>query len=174
MTAGEIDILVATQAAAKGHNFPNLTLVGVIDADLSLRGGDLRAGERTFQLLAQVSGRAGRHERPGRAMLQTYDPSHPVLQAIAAQDRDAFVSAEMDARQLAGLPPYGRLAALILSGPDGGALETYANALAVYGESGQVREEDWLAPAAIDQRTLYQGNTVLRGGQTPKVETARN
>jgi primosomal protein N' (replication factor Y) len=130
MTAGEIDILVATQAAAKGHNFPNLTLVGVIDADLSLRGGDLRAGERTFQLLAQVSGRAGRRERPGRAMLQTYDPSHPVLQAIAVQDRDAFVAAEMDARQMAGLPPYGRLAAIILSGPDGGALETYANALA--------------------------------------------
>ena len=84
MAAGEIDILVATQAAAKGHNFPNLTLVGVVDADLSLRGGDLRAGERTFQLLAQAAGRAGRHEKPGRALLQTYAPEHAVMRALAA------------------------------------------------------------------------------------------
>jgi len=130
MAAGEIDILVATQAAAKGHNFPMLTLVGVVDADLSLRGGDLRAGERTYQLLAQVAGRAGRHERPGRALLQTYAPDHPVLQAIAAQDRDAFIEAEMNARQVAGLPPFGRLAALILSGPDPRVLEDYAQRLA--------------------------------------------
>src|SRR6202012_1558405 len=95
MEAGEIDMMVATQAAAKGHNFPNLTLVGVVDADLSLKGGDLRAGERTWQLLAQVAGRAGRHERPGRAMLQTFTPDHPVLAAIAANDRDGFIAAEM-------------------------------------------------------------------------------
>jgi len=130
MAAGEIDILVATQAAAKGHNFPMLTLVGVVDADLSLRGGDLRAGERTYQLLAQVAGRAGRHARPGRALLQTYSPDHPVLLAIAAQDRDGFVAAEMAAREAAGLPPFGRLAAIILSGPDPRALEDYAQRLA--------------------------------------------
>lgn len=130
MAAGEIDILVATQAAAKGHNFPNLTLVGVVDADLSLRGGDLRAGERTFQLLAQAAGRAGRHEKPGRALLQTYSPEHAVMQALAAQDRDAFVEAEMAMRRDAGLPPYGRLAAVIASGPDGEALEAYVQALA--------------------------------------------
>jgi primosomal protein N' (replication factor Y) len=130
MEAGEIDILVATQAAAKGHNFPNLTLVGVVDADLSLRGGDLRAGERTYQLLTQVAGRAGRRERPGRALLQTYAPEHPVLQALKAQDRDAFVAAEMEGRFLAGLPPFGRLAAIILSGPDAPALEAHARALA--------------------------------------------
>ncbi len=130
MAAGEIDILVATQAAAKGHDFPNLTLVGVIDADLSLRGGDLRAGERTYQLLAQVAGRAGRRAKPGRALLQTYAPDHPVLGAIAAQDRDAFAAAEMQAREAAGLPPFGRLAALVLSGPDAGALEAYARRLA--------------------------------------------
>lgn len=130
MAAGEIDILVATQAAAKGHNFPNLTLVGVVDADLSLRGGDLRAGERTFQLLAQAAGRAGRHEKPGRAMLQTYSPEHAVMQALKAQDRDAFVEAEMGMRQDAGLPPYGRLAAVIASGPDGAALDAYVEALA--------------------------------------------
>ena len=130
MAAGEIDILVATQAAAKGHNFPNLTLVGVVDADLSLRGGDLRAGERTFQLLAQAAGRAGRHEKPGRALLQTYSPDHAVMQALAAQDRDAFIEAEMGMRQDAGLPPFGRLAAVIASGPDSAALDAYVEALA--------------------------------------------
>jgi len=130
MAAGEIDILVATQAAAKGHNFPKLTLVGVVDADLGLRGGDLRAGERTFQLLAQAAGRAGRHERPGSALLQTYAPEHPVMQALAAQDRDAFVAAEMEMREASVLPPFGRLAAVICSGPDAAALEGYCRALA--------------------------------------------
>ena len=137
MEAGEIDVLVATQAAAKGHNFPGLTLVGVVDADLSLRGGDLRAGERTYQLLAQVSGRAGRAERPGRALLQTYCPEHAVMQALKAQDRDAFIHAEMGERQAAGLPPFGRLAAVILSGPDGQALEAYARALAAAAPNGE-------------------------------------
>ncbi len=130
MADGEIDVLVATQAAAKGHNFPRLTLVGVVDADLGLRGGDLRAGERTWQLLTQAAGRAGRAERPGRALLQTYAPEHPVLQALAAQDRDAFETAELEERRLGGLPPYGRLAALIASGPDALQLETFVRALA--------------------------------------------
>jgi primosomal protein N' (replication factor Y) len=130
MSAGEIDIMVATQAAAKGHNFPNLTLVGVVDADLSLRGGDLRAAERTFQLLAQVAGRAGRHSKPGRALLQTWMPEHPVMQALAAQDREAFVAVEMAEREAAGLPPFGRLAALVVSGPDAAALEAFVRTLA--------------------------------------------
>ncbi|MCA6297718.1 MAG: primosomal protein N' [Phenylobacterium sp.] len=125
MAAGEIDILVATQAAAKGHNFPNLTLVGVIDADLGLRGGDLRAAERTFQLLAQATGRAGRRDRPGRALIQTWTPDHPVMQALRAQDRDAFVRTELDERELAGLPPFGRLAAVVVSGRDPAALEAF-------------------------------------------------
>jgi primosomal protein N' (replication factor Y) len=130
MEDGEIDILVATQAAAKGHNFPNLTLVGVVDADLGLRGGDLRAAERTYQLLAQATGRAGRAERPGRALLQTYAPEHPVMQALKAQDRDGFVAVEMAEREAARLPPFGRLAAIIASGSDAEALETYVRALA--------------------------------------------
>jgi primosomal protein N' (replication factor Y) len=130
MAAGEIDVLVATQAAAKGHNFPKLTLVGVVDADLGLRGGDLRAGERTFQLLAQASGRAGRAEAPGRAMLQTYMPEHSVMQALVTGDREAFLNAEMFERQAAGLPPFGRLAALIASGPDVEALERYVAQMA--------------------------------------------
>jgi primosomal protein N' (replication factor Y) len=130
MAAGEIDILVATQAAAKGHNFPKLTLVGVVDADLGLRGGDLRAAERTYQLLAQATGRAGRKDRPGRALLQTYAPEHAVMQALQAQDRDAFVAAEMAERELAGLPPFGRLAAVIGSGPDAAQLEAFMQGMA--------------------------------------------
>ncbi|MBX3485979.1 primosomal protein N', partial [Phenylobacterium sp.] len=130
MAAGEIDILVATQAAAKGHNFPKLTLVGVVDADLGLRGGDLRAAERTYQLLAQATGRAGRADRAGRALLQTYAPEHAVMQALVAQDRDAFVAAEMAERELAGLPPFGRLAAVIASGPDPAQLEAFVREMA--------------------------------------------
>lgn len=130
MAEGEIDILVATQAAAKGHNFPKLTLVGVVDADLGLRGGDLRAAERTFQLLAQATGRAGRRDRPGRALLQTYAPEHSVMQALQAQDRDAFVAAEMEERELAKLPPFGRLAAVIASGPDAAQLDAFMRDMA--------------------------------------------
>jgi len=130
MAAGEIDILVATQAAAKGHNFPNLTLVGVVDADLGLRGGDLRAAERTYQLLAQATGRAGRREKPGRALLQTWAPEHAVMAALKAQDRDAFVAAEMAEREAAGLPPFGRLAAVVASGTDPVQLEDFVRAMA--------------------------------------------
>lgn len=117
MAAGEIDILVGTQIVAKGHNFPLLTVVGVVDADLGLRGGDLRAGERTYQLLSQVAGRAGRADRPGRALIQTYAPEHEAMQALAAQDRDRFMAAEAAARESLGMPPFGRLAALILAAP---------------------------------------------------------
>jgi primosomal protein N' (replication factor Y) len=130
MIAGEIDILIGTQMAAKGHHFPNLTLVAVIDADLGLNGGDLRAAERTFQLLYQVAGRAGRHERPGRAFIQTHAPEHPVMQALVANDRDRFVSAELAGRAGAGMPPYGRLASLIVSGPDPSAVDNVCAAIA--------------------------------------------
>ena len=130
MAAGQIDILVATQAAAKGHNFPDLTLVGVVDADLGLRGGDLRAAERTYQLLAQATGRAGRKDKAGRALLQTWAPEHAVMQALASQDRDAFVEAEMAERELAGLPPFGRLAAVVVSGVDPVQLESFVQAMA--------------------------------------------
>ena len=130
MTAGEIDILVATQAAAKGHNFPHLTLVGVVDADLGLRGGDLRAAERTWQLLTQATGRSGRHDKPGRALLQTWTPDHPVLQALQHGDREGFVETELAEREAASLPPWGRLAALILTGEKAEAVEDAAAALA--------------------------------------------
>nr|WP_238936633.1 primosomal protein N' [Sulfitobacter mediterraneus] len=118
IAAGAADIIIGTQLVAKGHNFPNLTLVGVIDADLGLMGSDLRAAERTFQLMRQVAGRAGRAEAPGTALLQTYQPEHPVIRAILAGDEEAFWSAEAGERKQAGVPPYGRMAGIILSGPD--------------------------------------------------------
>ena len=118
MVAREIDVLVGTQIVAKGHHFPMLTLVGVVDADLGLSGGDLRAAERTYQLLAQVAGRAGRAERPGRVLLQTYGPEHRVMQALISGDRDRFVASETAERRRHALPPFGRLAALIVSAPE--------------------------------------------------------
>ncbi|WP_417733725.1 primosomal protein N' [Roseovarius sp.] len=115
---GGADIIIGTQLVAKGHNFPLLTLVGVIDADLGLQGSDLRAAERTFQLMRQVAGRAGRAERRGTALLQTFQPEHPVIRAILAGDENGFWRAEADARRQAGVPPFGRMAGIILSSPD--------------------------------------------------------
>ena len=123
---GDVDIVIGTQLVAKGHNFPNLALVGVIDADLALNTVDPRAGERTFQLLQQVIGRAGRARDGSRAIVQTHQPDHPVIDAIRRGDREAFYAAEIAMREVAGLPPFGRLAALIISGEDAGAAQTYA------------------------------------------------
>ena len=129
MERREIDLLIGTQMIAKGFHFPNLTLVGVIDADLGLSGGDLRAGERTWQLLHQVSGRAGRAEKPGLVLLQTAQPHHPVIAALAAGDGARFLAAEADEREAMAMPPFGRLAALIISSPDAQAAESVARAL---------------------------------------------
>ena len=118
IASGEADIIIGTQMVAKGHNFPLLTLVGVIDADLGLHGGDLRAAERTFQLMRQVAGRAGRVGKRGVAYLQTLQPDHPVIHAILADDDERFWQAEAAQREHAGVPPYGRLAGIVLSGPD--------------------------------------------------------
>ena len=118
IAAGGADIIIGTQLVAKGHNFPNLTLVGVIDADLGLQGSDLRAAERTFQLMRQVAGRAGRAEKPGTAFLQTYQPEHPVILAILDGDEERFWTAEAREREAAGVPPYGRMAGIILSAPE--------------------------------------------------------
>ena len=130
MQAGEIDLLIGTQVVAKGHHFPGLTCVGVVDADLGLGGGDLRAGERTYQLLGQVAGRAGRAERPGRVLIQTHEPAHPVMRALLSGDRDRFLAAEAEAREAAAMPPFARLAALIVSGPDPRLLDSFCRALA--------------------------------------------
>jgi primosomal protein N' (replication factor Y) len=126
----EIDIVVGTQLVAKGHHFPGLALVGVVDGDLGLAHGDPRAGERTYQLLQQVTGRAGRAEIAGRGFIQTYMPEHPVMQAMVSGDRDRFLAEEGRARELGGLPPYGRLAALIVSSAKQAEALSYARLLA--------------------------------------------
>ncbi|MEO0452356.1 MAG: primosomal protein N', partial [Pseudomonadota bacterium] len=159
MAQGEIDVLVGTQIVAKGHNFPNLTLVGVVDADSGLQGGDLRAGERTYQLLSQVAGRAGRAERPGRALIQTYQPDNPAMQALAAGDRDGFLQIERDVREELTLPPFGRMAAMVLSAPDAGMAKEIgllAGQVAPHGDSVTVYGP---APAPI---SILRGRHRLR------------
>ena len=115
MEAGEIDIVIGTQLVTKGYHFPNLTLVGVVDADLGLQGGDLRAAERSFQQIMQVAGRAGRGMKPGHVFLQTHEPEAPVMQALVAGDAESFYAAETEARRLANAPPFGRFAGIIIS-----------------------------------------------------------
>ncbi len=126
----EIDLVIGTQIVAKGYPFPGLTLVGVVDADLGLTGGEFRAAERTFQLLYQVAGRAGRGDRAGQVFLQTYMPDHTVMAALSSGDRDAFLAAERDAREQANMPPFGRLVALIVSGRDERDVDAVATSLA--------------------------------------------
>ena len=118
IAAGAIDIVIGTQIVTKGYHFPDLTLVGVVDADLGLRGGDLRAAERTYQQLVQVAGRAGRAEKKGQVFLQTYEPEHPVVEALLSGDGDTFMAAERQARERYAMPPFGQLVALVLSGPE--------------------------------------------------------
>ncbi|MEO0371521.1 MAG: primosomal protein N' [Pseudomonadota bacterium] len=127
---GAADIIIGTQLVAKGHNFPNLTLVGVIDADLGLQGSDLRAAERTFQLMRQVAGRAGRADKPGTALLQSCQPEHPVIRAILAGNEEGFWAAEAREREAAGVPPFGRMAGIILSSTDLQEVFDIGNALA--------------------------------------------
>ena len=168
---GEVDIIIGTQMAAKGHHFPNLTLVGIVDADLGLAGGDLRAAERSFQMLAQVSGRAGRAERPGVALMQTLDSSNPVMEALLSGERDAFLKAEAQARRLAGMPPFARLASVVLSASDPQRLQMAMQALAagrphyqgvdVFGPS--------LAPLGL-LRGRHRGRALVRTEKTVDVQ----
>ncbi|MGN8546345.1 primosomal protein N' [Bradyrhizobium sp. 13971] len=127
---GRVDIIIGTQLVAKGHNFPRLNLVGVIDADLGLSNGDPRAAERTFQLLNQVVGRAGREQGRGVGFLQTHQPEHPVIKALIANDREAFYASEIEIRERTGYPPFGRLASLIVSAGDRPTAEGFARKLA--------------------------------------------
>ncbi len=165
---GAVDLLIGTQVMAKGHHFPMLTLVGVVDADLGLAGGDPRASERTFQLLHQVAGRAGREERPGRVMLQTYMPENAVMQALASHDRDSFLAVEADQRRQLEMPPFGRMAALIVSGEDEGAVDAAAAALG----RAAPRDRDDLtilgpapAPLAV-LRGRYRRRLLIKGPKT--------
>jgi primosomal protein N' (replication factor Y) len=143
IASGRVDIIIGTQLVAKGHHFPRLNLVGVIDADLGLGNGDPRAAERTFQLLNQVIGRAGRDQGRGVGYLQTHQPEHPVMKALVACDREAFYATEIQGRERTGYPPFGRLASLIVSAGDRPSAEGYARRLA--------------ASAPLDQRIQVLG-----------------
>jgi primosomal protein N' (replication factor Y) len=130
VAAGRFDLIVGTQLVAKGHHFPKLNLVGIVDADLGLGNGDPRAAERTFQLLHQVVGRAGREEGRGVGYLQTHQPEHPVMRALISGDRDAFYKNEIEQRERTGYPPFGRLASLVVTANERHAAEAYGRTLA--------------------------------------------
>ena len=147
--ARELDLLIGTQMVAKGHHFPHLTLVGIVDADLGLGGGDLRASERTYQVLHQVAGRAGRAERPGRVIVQTHQPDHPVMQAMISGDREAFMRLEEENRAQGGWPPFGRLAAIVIASRDGTAADEVAAALARIAPAGPDVQVLGPAPAPL-------------------------
>ena len=132
----DLDVLIGTQMIAKGHHFPNLTLVGIIDGDLGLSGGDLRSSEKTYHALHQVAGRAGREEKPGHVYLQTYAPEHPVLASLLSGEREAFIAQEMAYRQKGNMPPFSRLASLIFSSPHEKAVEEVARAFARHAPQG--------------------------------------
>jgi primosomal protein N' (replication factor Y) len=167
----EVDLVIGTQLVAKGYHFPLLTLVGVVDADLGLAGGDLRATERTYQLLHQVAGRAGRAERPGRVLLQTYMPEHPVLQALVEGDRDGFLAREVDARALRGMPPFGRLVALVVSGPDAGLVDRVAANLGRTAPRADGVEVLGPAPAPLAVlRGRHRRRLLLKAGRGVRVQ----
>jgi primosomal protein N' (replication factor Y) len=163
--AGEVRILLGTQMIAKGLDFPNVTLVGVVNADTALHLPDFRAAERTFQLVAQVAGRTGRGDRPGRVLVQTYSPEHPAIRAAIKHDYLAFVASELPERENYGVPPFGRLVRLIARGPEESVVQAYLTDLA----AALRREADpsvrvlGPAPAPILKiRNLYRFHIQLR------------
>ncbi len=168
---GGADIIVGTQIVAKGHHFPKLSTAGVVDADLGLGNGDLRAAERTFQMLSQVAGRSGREGTMGMAMLQTHMPEHPVLQALPAGDRDAFMEREAVVRQQAGMPPYGRLAAIVVSAMGRDEAHDFVQMMA-----RQIPAHDDIrvlgpAPAPMARlRNRYRFRFLIKGGKTAPMQ----
>ncbi len=167
MEAGMIDIVIGTQLVTKGYHFPNLTLVGVVDADIGLSGGDLRATERSFQQIAQVAGRAGRGDKPGEVLIQTRQPHAPVMAALLSGDAAAFYAAETQARRDAGMPPFGRLAAIIISSEDARAAEDAAAAIGRAAPQDQ-RMDVWgpvAAPLAM-LRGRHRHRILVHGSRT--------
>lgn len=176
IAGGGADIIIGTQIVAKGHNFPLLTLVGVIDADLGLQGSDLRAAERTFQLMRQVAGRAGRTaERKGEAWLQTHQPEHPVIRAILGGDEEAFWAAEAAERRASGVPPYGRMAGIILSSTDVAEVFDFGSELARRSEPlKRIGAEVWgPAPAPIARvRGRHRVRLLVKAGKGVPLQAA--
>lgn len=171
MESGEIDIVIGTQILAKGHHFPNLTLVGVVDADMGLFGTDFRAAEHTFQQLFQVAGRAGRGAIPGRVLMQTYQPEHPVLAAICAGDRDSFMTSDMMARRMAQMPPYGQLIAIIVEGEKEAVLQRFCAELSAAAPA--LRGAKIMGPIAAQiyqVRSWYRMRFLVAGGQNANLQ----
>ena len=169
----EIDIVIGTQILAKGHHFPNLTLVGVVDADMGLFGTDFRAAEHTFQQLFQVAGRAGRGSTPGRVLMQTYQPDHPVLTAICSGARDEFMAGDMAGRRAAKMPPYGQLIAIIVEGEREATLMKYCNDLAAAAPTLNGAKIMGPIAAQIYQiRNWYRMRFLVAGGATAALQPA--
>ncbi|UPY36689.1 primosomal protein N' [Sediminicoccus sp. KRV36] len=169
--AREVDLIIGTQIVAKGWHFPHLTLVGVVDADLGLGGGDLRAGERTMQLLHQVAGRAGREDKPGRVLLQSFSPEHPVMQALIRDDFPGFLKAEAAQREPGHWPPYGRLAALIISSEDARAAERGAREMGLAAPVGPGLQVLGPAPAPLALlRGRYRHRLLLKAARGVRVQ----
>jgi len=169
--AGAIDVIVGTQLVTKGFHFPELTLVGVVDADLGLEGGDLRAAERTYQQVAQVAGRAGRGAKPGEVLIQTRHPDAPVIAALAAGDRDAFYAAETEARRHAQAPPFGRWAAIIVSSEDDAEAREAARQLGA--TRPDVADVEVLGPAPAPMALLrgrYRHRLLLNARRSAQVQ----
>lgn len=172
MSRGNIDLLIGTQIVAKGYHFPNLTLVGVVDADLGLAGGDLRASERTYQLLSQVAGRAGRAEHPGRVILQSHMPEHPVIEALLHQESDAFMISEGEARQEAAMPPFGRLAALVLSSKEAESVLSFCRDLARSAPHGDNFRVMGPAPAPLSMiRGRYRYRFLIKSAKEVNIQS---
>lgn len=166
-----VDVIVGTQLVTKGYHFPDLTLVGVVDADLGLEGGDLRAAERTYQQVAQVAGRAGRGDKPGEVLIQTRHPEAAVIAALAAGDRDAFYAAEADSRREAGAPPFGRWAAIIVSSED--EAEARAAARAIGAAAPDLPDVMILGPAPAPLSLLrgrYRYRLLINARRTAQVQ----
>ncbi len=168
---GEVDILIGTQILAKGHHFPSLTAVGIVDADLGLLGSDLRGAERTYQLLSQVAGRAGRAEKKGTVFVQTLYPENPVLQALADHDRSRFEALEKQSRRILKMPPYGKLAALIVSGPHQSETEKVAAWLGHTAPNNDFVATLGPAPAPIFMlRNKYRYRLLLKTAKNIKIQ----
>jgi primosomal protein N' (replication factor Y) len=163
--AGEVQILLGTQMIAKGLDFPNVTLVGVVNADTALHLPDFRAAERTFQLVAQVAGRTGRGDKPGRVLVQTYSPDHPAIVHAAHHDYEGFVATELPERAQYGVPPYGRLVRIIARGPDETAVHAYLKTLATALSEAAPPTVRLLGPApapVLKIRNLYRYHLQMR------------
>ncbi|MEM7679484.1 MAG: primosomal protein N' [Pseudomonadota bacterium] len=170
---GEIDIIIGTQIIAKGHHFPNLTCVGVIDADLGLQGGELRAAERTYQLLHQVAGRAGREEKPGHVFLQSYMPEHKIMHALSEGNRDGFLDTELQEREMAHMPPFARLAGIIVAGRDEQQVIELSKQLGKTAPQGETIQTLGPAPAPMARlRGKYRYRLLVRSKKNVDIQKA--